>query len=275
MSLQNLRDALSDVDRQIIRLVAERQRIVSDIGRDKQSSGTATRDYAREKDVVDRGRAQASELGIDPDLAENLLTTLIRASLENQERDRVIAEGKGDGRTVLVIGGAGKMGGWFVDFFRSQGFRTTIADATVEDGPDRFSNWTDAGVDYDVIVVATPLAVSGRILAQLAVLKPPGLVFDIGSLKTPLIDGLRELERSGCNVASVHPMYGPGTRLLSGRHLIVCDAGCPEATEAVKELFSATMVEQLDMGLGRERRGCPEACENVIHDVRRAAPRYR
>ena len=85
MSLQNLRDVLSDVDRQIIRLVAERQRIVSDIGRDKLSSGTATRDYAREKDVVDRGRAQASELGVDPDLAEQLLTTLIRASLENQE----------------------------------------------------------------------------------------------------------------------------------------------------------------------------------------------
>jgi chorismate mutase/prephenate dehydrogenase len=224
MSLKNLRDALSDVDRRIIDLVAERQHIVSEIGRDKLSHGTATRDYAREKDVVDRGREQASELGIDPDLAENLLTTLIRASLENQERDRVIAEGKGDGRTVLVIGGAGKMGGWFVDFFRSQGFQTTIADATVEDGPGCYRSWTDAGVGYDVIVVATPLAVSGRILAQLAVLKPPGLIFDIGSLKTPLIDGLRELERAGCKVASVHPMYGPGTRLLSGRHLVVCDA---------------------------------------------------
>ena len=96
MSLQNLRDALSEVDRQIIQLVAERQRIVSDIGRDKLSRGSATRDYAREKDVVDRGRGQAAELGIDPDLAESILTTLIRASLENQERDRVIAEGKAD-----------------------------------------------------------------------------------------------------------------------------------------------------------------------------------
>jgi chorismate mutase/prephenate dehydrogenase len=174
---------------------------------------------------------------------------LIRSSLESQERDRVIAEGKGDGRQVLVIGGAGKMGGWFVDFFASQGFQTTIADATIEDGPGQFRNWTDAGVDYDVIVVATPLAVSGRILAQLAVLKPPGLVFDIGSLKSPLIDGIHELANAGCKVASLHPMYGPDTRLLSGRHLIVCDAGSPEATAAAKELFSATMVEQLDMGL--------------------------
>ncbi|MGI9223601.1 MAG: prephenate dehydrogenase/arogenate dehydrogenase family protein [Woeseiaceae bacterium] len=249
MNLENLRDDLSDVDRQIIELISERQRIVGEIGRNKQSQGAATRDYAREKDVVDKGREQAAALGVDPDLAESILTTLIRSSLASQERDRVIAEGKGGGRHVLVIGGAGKMGGWFVDFFTSQGFQTTIADATIEDGPGRFRNWTDAGVDYDVIVVATPLAVSGRILAQLAVLKPPGLVFDIGSLKSPLIDGLRELANAGCEVTSLHPMYGPDTRLLSGRHLIVCDAGSPEATAAAKELFSATMVEQLDMGL--------------------------
>lgn len=249
MNLENLRDALSDVDRQIIDLISERQRIVGEIGRNKLTQGTATRDYAREKDVVDNGREQAAALGVDPDLAESILTTLIRSSLASQERDRVIAEGKGGGRHVLVIGGAGKMGGWFVDFFASQGFQTTIADATIEDGPGRFRNWTDAGVDYDVIVVATPLAVSGRILAQLAVLKPAGLVFDIGSLKSPLIDGLRELANAGCKVTSLHPMYGPDTRLLSGRHLIVCDAGSPEATAAAKELFAATMVEQLDMGL--------------------------
>ena len=249
MSLENLRNALSDVDQQIIDLISERQRIVGEIGRNKLSLGTATRDYAREKDVVDKGREQAAALGVDPDLAESILTTLIKSSLASQERERVIAEGKGDGRHVLVIGGAGKMGGWFVDFFASQGFQTTVADATIEDGPGQFRNWTDAGVDYDVIVVATPLAVSGRILAQLAVLRPPGLVFDIGSLKSPLIDGLRELGNAGCRVTSLHPMFGPDTRLLSGRHLIVCDAGSPEATAAAKELFSATMVEQLDMGL--------------------------
>jgi chorismate mutase/prephenate dehydrogenase len=104
-------------------------------------------------------------------------------------------------------------------------------------------------MDYDVVVVATPLAVSGRILAQLAVLKPHGLVFDIGSLKTPLIDGLRELHASGAQVTSLHPMYGPDTQLLSGRHLIFCDAGNPAATAAAKELFGGTMVERIDMGL--------------------------
>lgn len=249
MSLEKLRSKLSDVDRKIVRLIARRQRLVSEIGRSKQTSGTGTRDYAREKDVLNMGRRQAEELAVDPDLAENVLRQLIQSSLASQERDRVVSEGRGDGRSVLVIGGAGKMGSWFVDFFASQGFATVIADKGVDDGPGRFRNWTDAGTDYDVIIVAAPLAVSGRILAQLAVLKPAGLVFDIGSLKTPLMDGLHELRDAGCQVTSLHPMYGPDTRLLSGRHLIFCDVGVPAATAAARELFAATMVEQIDMGL--------------------------
>ncbi len=254
MSLEKLRSQLSAIDREIVKLVGERQRIVSEIGRDKQSRGAGTRDYEREKDVLEMARSNAAETGVDPALAEELLRTLIRSSLASQERERVALEGKGGGLSALVIGGAGKMGRWFAEFFASQGFATTIADRSAEDGPRRFRNWTDAGVDYDVIAVAAPISTSGRILAQLAVLKPRGLVFDIGSLKTPLIDGLEELREAGCRVTSLHPMYGPDTELLSGRHLIFCDAGVPEATAAAKELFAATMVEQIDMGLADHDR---------------------
>lgn len=249
MNLDELRNDLSAIDKRLVEMIAERQRIVGAIGQTKRTAGTGTRDYAREKDVLDMGRAQATEMGIDPDLVENVLQMLIRTSLESQERDRVVAESRGDGSSALVIGGAGKMGRWFAEFFSSQGFATTVADTSISDGLGQFKNWTDAGVDFDVIVVAAPIGVSGRILAQLAVLKPKGLIFDIGSLKTPLIDGLKELQSAGCNVTSLHPMYGPDTRLLSGRHLIFCDVGDAAATAAARELFAATMVEQIEMSL--------------------------
>ena len=249
MNLEELRIDLSSVDRKLIELIAERHRIVSAIGTSKRATGRATRDYEREKDVRGLEGSQAKSRNIDPRVAEEIVTALIRSSLTSQERDRVVAEGKGDGRHVLVIGGAGKMGGWFVDFFDSQGFATVIADTAVEPGPGQFKEWRQAGVDYDVIVVATPLAVSGEILAELAKLKPAGLIFDIGSLKTPLQSGLEALLNAGCQVASLHPMYGPDTELLSGRHLIFVDVGCAEATTKAKELFAATMVEELDMGL--------------------------
>lgn len=248
-TLDELRDQLSSVDRRLLELIAERQRLVGEIGRDKLSTGRATRDFEREKDVLQTARAYAQSLGIDPQLAEGIIRSLIHSSLASQERDRVAAEGKGDGREVLIIGGAGKMGGWFTRFFASQGFATSVADSRLDRGPGRFSDWHEAGLDYDIIVVATPLATSGQILAELASRKPRGLVFDIGSLKTPLRAGLEALADAGCRVTSLHPMYGPDTELLSGRHLVFVDVGCATATADAKELFAATMVEQLDMGL--------------------------
>lgn len=249
MSLEELRKGLSAIDRRLLELIAERQRFVDEIGRYKLSTGRATRDYERENDVLEMARAHARLLGVDSKLAEHVVRALIHTSLTSQERSRIAAEGKGNGRRVLVIGGAGKMGGWFVKFFNSQGYTTIIADARTESSAGIFRDWHDAGTDYDVIVVATPLAVSGAILEQLAARRPSGLVFDIGSLKTPLRDGLQALVDAGCKATSLHPMYGPDTELLSGRHLIFVDVGSSEATAEAKALFASTMVEQLDMSL--------------------------
>src|SRR5690606_1555612 len=202
MSLDELRDELTSLDGRLLELVAERQRIVGKIGRKKLVTGRATRDFEREKVVLETAREQAKSLSLDPKLAEGILRSLIHASLTSQVRERVAAEGKGNGRSVLVIGGAGKMGGWFVDFFASQGYTTSIAEsrATASDGS--FLAWVDAAVAHDAVVVATPLVVSGRILAQLAARRPPGLVFDIGSLKTPLRAGLEALADAGWSVTS-------------------------------------------------------------------------
>ena len=59
MPLEELRQQLSSIDRQIVELIAERQQVVGDIGNAKQSTGRATRDYEREKDVLDMAREQA------------------------------------------------------------------------------------------------------------------------------------------------------------------------------------------------------------------------
>ena len=51
--INDLRADLSAVDRQLLRLVAERQRIVEEIGRTKRQSGRATRDFTRERVVIE------------------------------------------------------------------------------------------------------------------------------------------------------------------------------------------------------------------------------
>ena len=49
-------------------------------------------------------------------------------------------------------------------------------------------------------------------------------------------------------------MFGPGAELLSGKHLIFIDVGNETATKKAKELFSATMVKQLDMDIDNHDR---------------------
>jgi chorismate mutase/prephenate dehydrogenase len=175
--------------------------------------------------------------------------TLIRYSLADQEKSLISSSERGGGKTVLIIGGAGRMGQWFAEMLAAQGFAVDLADTTLDSGPGRFSNWRDAGVNYDIIIVATPISASNQILVELAELRATGLIFDIGSLKTPLRPGMQALAKAGCKVASLHPMFGPDTVLLSNQHLIFVDAGCPEATAEAKELFSGTLAEQLELTL--------------------------
>ena len=253
--LERLRAALDEVDAELIATVARRQAIVAAIGEQKQASGRATRDFAREKEVIDAAREQAAARGVEPDLAEAIMTDLIRASLTAQEAARVAASGRGSGRRALVIGGAGKMGRWFVRFFQSQQFHVTVADPVpVDDADATFASWQEAGLDVDVIVIATELAMTRRILDELVEAAPDALLFDIGSLKTPLREPLAAAAARGLAVTSLHPMFGPSTRLLSGRHMVFVDVGCAAATAAAKELFAATMVEQVDMALDEHDR---------------------
>lgn len=257
MTLDELRLQLNQLDGELLSLIAKRQAISRDVAAAKRATGYPTRDYQREREVILGVRAQAEKLGLSADLAEQVLRLLIRSSLTTQEQVSVAARGAGSGRQALVIGGAGKMGGWFVQFLVSQGFSVQVADpAGAAPGVPAIDDWRrvpDLNA-FDFIVVATPLGMSEPILNELALRRPRGVVFDLGSLKSPLRGGLNALKSSGVKVTSLHPMFGPDTELLSGRHVIFIDMGSAEALDAAKALFQPTMAEQVVMSLDEHDR---------------------
>jgi chorismate mutase/prephenate dehydrogenase len=250
MTLEDLRKRLSEVDRELIGLIAARQKIVAEIGAHKIQNSVPTRDYEREREVLKGAHEQARGLGLEPELAEQIMEILIRASLTHQEQRRVAAGTSGAGKRVLIIGGAGKMGAWFAHFLSSQGFAIEISDPSAAAVPfPRIADWGESALDHDLIIVATPMKVAGSVLNELAARRPHGVVIDIGSLKSPSRSGLERLVAAGCQVTSIHPMFGPDTRLLSGRHVVFCDVGVPEATRAARALFASTMAEQIEMSV--------------------------
>ena len=285
ITLDDLRRGLNDLDRQLLTTVAERQRLSREVARVKRDTGYPTRDFERERTVILGARNAAQELGVSPDLAENLMRLLIRSSLATQEQISVATKGGGSGHRALVIGGSGKMGRWFVEFMASQRFTVDVFDpAGAPPGFAAIADWRKADLSaYDYIVVATPLGATGGILKELALLRPPGIIFDVGSLKSPLRAGLQALKAHGCQVTSIHPMFGPDTELLSGRHVVFVDLGCPVALQKVRDLFAATMVEQVVTSLDEHDRltayilGLSHALNiaffTVLADSGEAAPR--
>lgn len=248
--LQSLRATLDRIDAELVAKAAERQRVVAAIGRFKQRQGRQLRDYGREREVLERAAAHAVQQGIAPELAQALLMQLIEASLTSQEQDRLSADAGGAGRRALVIGGGGRMGRWFVRFLQAQDWHVTVCDpAGSPEGLPRVEDWQAACGEVDLVVVATPLRVSAKILLQMASLKPAGVVLEIGSVKSPLALALRALAGAGVAVTSLHPMFGPSTPLLAGRHVVFIDLGSERANGLAQELFQGTMAAAVDMPL--------------------------
>jgi chorismate mutase/prephenate dehydrogenase len=250
VTLDDLRRRINGIDDELLALVAERKRLSGDVARVKRATGRATRDWEREREVILGARAKAAELDVAPDMAEELMRLLIRNSLTTQEQMSVESRGTGSGRRVLLIGGAGKMGCWFAEFLATQGFAVEIADPTgAPPGFPHVADWRQTDLKQDYIILATPLSVTDAILRDLALRRPAGVVLDVGSLKSPLRPGLMALKSHGVRVTSIHPMFGPDTQLLSGRHVIFVDLGNAEALEKAKELFAPTMAELVVMSL--------------------------
>ncbi len=78
------------------------------------------------------------------------------------------------------------MGRWFVEFLASQGFAVEVADPS--GAPAGFPQWRTGARPISRTTsscCATPLGVTDAILRDLALRRPPGVIFDVGSLKSP------------------------------------------------------------------------------------------
>ena len=248
--LLELRQRLDEIDTGIIDLIAERQAVVTTIGEHKLKTGLPLRHYEREREVIERGMERAESRGLSGTVARDILETLIHYSLSKQETHKLVQSDHGQGQHALVIGGLGRMGVWMSRYLDMVGYRVDVADLASDDTPfNRVDDWEAEAGKYDLIVVAVPLRPSNDILLRLARVRPECLIFDIGSLKSPMREGLDALRESGCRACSVHPMFGPDEIGLSGRHILFVDVGSQEAVREARALFAHTAADCVELSL--------------------------
>ncbi len=247
--LERLREEVRQVDAALVELIARRLELVEAIGRLKKAHGVPLRDWSVEKAVVHHALDRARALRVSEDLVRRVIQLLIEESRVLQERMHYTGNATTT-ESICIVGGGGQMGQWFAQFFADQGHRVWLYDVR---GP--IPGWTcvptlEEGLqDATVALIATPLEVVPQVIRSIADTEFAGVVCDIASLKSHLQDAVTEARQRGLRITSIHPMFGPRTRTLTDKVIIVCDCGDPEATARVMRLFQDTAVTLVPLSM--------------------------
>ena len=86
-ALSNIRIGIDHIDRELIRLLAQRQILVEKAGRLKpKGDKSAVRANDRVAQVIANRRKEALELGLSPDVAESVWRSMIKAFIALEEK---------------------------------------------------------------------------------------------------------------------------------------------------------------------------------------------
>lgn len=250
--LDILREQIKETDRELLALAARRIALARQVGEEKRRADLPVVDYAQERAVLERAQAAADATGLDRQVAETVLTTLIRGAVSAQDRDRVRRASVGVGKTAVVVGGEGRMGRWLVRFLADLGFASGSLD--IHGSADE-NDWARQTLPTaDLVIAATPPAATAGLYDSWVASPPAGVIADISSIKTPLLGSIRRLQAAGARVASLHPMFGPSVVLLRDCDVVICDTGDAAATNVVEQLFEVTTARLLHLPLEEHDR---------------------
>jgi chorismate mutase / prephenate dehydrogenase len=229
LRLAGYRSQIAEIDEQIRALVERRLEVAGAVGALKRQAALPMRFEGVEARILERARVWGEAAGIAPDTAEALFEQLIRASVQRQY------EGGGQGAetvparpgAVHVVGEQGGMGGWFRRFFEAQGYRVSGEDLQ----PSR-PDGVEAGLaQAGLVLVCTPLRTMPEVLAQTLSRRPPGLVAEIASVKSPLEACHARARGEGLRLVSLHPMFGPAQPLYAPKQFLVLRRPAGQADE--------------------------------------------
>jgi len=246
--LLSLRKEVDRIDEEIVRLMARRAETTLEIGLTKRKDSLKVRDVEREKQVLDHVAEFAESFDLDPVKTKELFREMISESVRTQ---RVTKPVDLDGKSVLVVGGTGRMGRWACRFLSNRGAALKVYDARGElDGYENVPSLAGYAKKADIVVITSPLGVVAEDLRAVIDSGPDGLVFDISSIKSHIVGVLREANERGIRIASVHPMFGPSAPSPKGRNVLVCDFGSDDANKETYSLFTSwgarTIMIELD-----------------------------
>ncbi|MEM2994881.1 MAG: prephenate dehydrogenase/arogenate dehydrogenase family protein [Candidatus Bathyarchaeia archaeon] len=147
---------------------------------------------------------------------------------------------------VAILGAAGRMGRWLVQYFINQGFALTVFDIK-EEGLKELSKTykvkiardnLDAVENAELTVVSVPIDKTVEILREVCPkLKKGSVVVEIASVKEGIVGALRSLSKFDVQPLSLHPLFGPMQKLKRKKIALISIVNAEKELETARKIF--------------------------------------
>ncbi len=229
VELNELRDQIDAVDKQMVELLARRLELVEKVGEVKSQHGLPIYAPDREAAILASRREEAAKQGVPPQLIEDILRRTMRESYAS-EKDSGFKCLNPELRSVVIIGGNGQLGGLFGRMFKLSGYDVKILGSQDWDKADEMLQ--DAGL----VVVTVPIHKTIGVIEKLNNLPEDCILCDLTSIKSKPLKAMLAVHRGP--VVGLHPMFGPDVPSLAKQVIVHCDGRGKDQYEWLLKQFS-------------------------------------
>ncbi len=217
--LDQARQTISVIDRQLIELLAQRQQAVSQVAKIKNQSGTPLYAPEREAELIADLSKVAQENGVSSTVIEDILRRIFRESYQQQTRIgfKKLSQQQGE---VVIVGGAGKLGSLLTKLFERSGYQCIVIEQ------DNFDSLAQYAKTAQLVLISVPMSQLDAVLQSLPILNNDCILADVSSSKHKALQAM--LDRHTGPVVGLHPMFAPNQLDLAKQLILVCHGRHPE-----------------------------------------------
>ncbi|PMG46998.1 bifunctional chorismate mutase/prephenate dehydrogenase [Vibrio lentus] len=228
VELNELRDQIDAVDKQMLDLLAQRLALVEKVGEVKSEHGLPIYVPEREAAMLASRRQEAEKIGVPPQLIEDILRRTMRESYAS-EKDSGFKCLNPELRSVVIVGGNGQLGGLFSRMFKLSGYEVKILGSQDWDRADEILD--NAGL----VVVTVPIHLTEGVIAKLGNLPSDCILCDLTSIKSKPLQAMMNMHQGP--VVGLHPMFGPDVPSLAKQVIVYSDGRGSESYQWLLNQF--------------------------------------
>ncbi|MEZ9255225.1 bifunctional chorismate mutase/prephenate dehydrogenase [Vibrio cyclitrophicus] len=228
VELNELRDQIDVVDKQMLDLLAQRLALVEKVGEVKSEHGLPIYVPEREAAMLASRRQEAEKIGVPPQLIEDILRRTMRESYAS-EKDSGFKCLNPELRSVVIVGGNGQLGGLFGRMFKLSGYEVKILGSQDWDKADEILD--NAGL----VVVTVPINLTEGVIAKLGNLPSDCILCDLTSIKSKPLQAMMNMHQGP--VVGLHPMFGPDVPSLAKQVIVYSDGRDSESYQWLLNQF--------------------------------------